>query len=122
MNANVKQNTGRIRTSKPERYHHLRYSEGSTLEFDNGRKVANVTAFIREGNDGKLYAAFAECDARDPFNRKRGRTVSRRKWFLSKRIPVDSADFDTVFVAGGYLEADSNDAEQTCCDVAACCG
>lgn len=113
MNANANPNTGRIRTSKPERYHHLRYGEGSTLEFDNGRKVVNVTAFIREGNDGKLYAALA-ASVDD--------TVSRRKWFLSKRIPVDSADFDTVFVAGGYLEADSDDAEQTCCDVAACCG
>lgn len=91
--------TERRRTTKPERYHHLRDIE---LQYQNGREVAHVTAFIREDNEGKLCASFAECDARDQFDRKRGRVVARRKWFNNDRVPVASANFSDVFTAGGY--------------------
>lgn len=106
--------SGRIRTSKPERYHHFRDAD---VEHDNGRVAAHVTAFVREGDDGQMYASFAECDSRDQFNRKRGRTIARRKWFQKNYTPVNSTKFEEVFCAGGYLECES---DPCCCDVSAC--
>lgn len=100
--------TGRVRTSKPERYHHLRNVE---IEYDNGRTVTNVTAFIRQDDSGQWCASFAECDSRDHFDRRRGRCVARRKWFQGNRVLVKSPEFDTVFRAGEYNVESVEDCE-----------
>ena len=72
-----------------ERFYHLR---NTSVQLDNGRTIGNVTAFIRRNkNDGQHYVSFAECDARDQFNRKVGRVVARRKWFNGKRQPLNAA-------------------------------
>lgn len=73
---------------RDERYYHFRNVE---MDYDNGREVRDVTAFVRKDHDDKYYVAYAECDARDGFCRRTGRTVARRKWFAKKRRVVDPA-------------------------------
>lgn len=67
-----------------ERVLHLR---DVNMQYDNGRTVKNVTAFVRR-IDGVDYVSFAENDERDQFSRRVGRTVARRKWFQNKRVPL----------------------------------
>lgn len=75
-----------------------------------GRRVEAVTAFVRPV-DGVYYASYAECDSRDQFNRRRGRTVARRKWFAGKREEVASPTFEAAFRTWqDLLEQDAEDA------------
>lgn len=81
-----------------ERYYHFKDVD---LEMDNGRIVRNVTAFIRKDKtDSAYYASFAECDDRDQFCRRVGRTVARRKWFRSpeKRLQINplGLNYETI--------------------------
>lgn len=96
---NTKKFSGRPRTSKPESYHHLKNVE---IEYDNGRVATHVTAIMREGDDGKMYAAFSECSSRDQFCYRTGRSIARRKWFNGDRVEIPSRKFEDVFSAGGY--------------------
>jgi hypothetical protein len=71
-----------------ERFFHFKDVD---LEMSNGRQVGNVTCFTRRDKvSGQHYASFAECDMRDQFCKRSGRTVARRKWFRSpeKRLLV----------------------------------
>lgn len=65
-----------------ERFVHLRSVNLGTA---NGRTISNITAFVRTA-DGVEYVSFAECDSRDQFDRRAGRTVARRKWFAGKKV------------------------------------
>jgi hypothetical protein len=102
-------------TKVKETYHHAR--NVSVLVFGDKpgdtRVVDNATAFIRPDKSGQLYASFAECDSRDQFNRKVGRTVARRKWFAGNRVAVAGDDFPTVFASWRFyqsgLDEDAND-------------
>lgn len=80
-----------------ERFVHLTFGD-TVMEYENGRRVKAVTAFIRT-KDGQELVSFAECDERDQFCRKAGRVVARRKWFNEKRtelVPV-ILDNDTLY-------------------------
>lgn len=85
---------------RDERFFHLR---NVNVHYDDGRCVRDVTAFTRRAEDGTTYVSFAECDERDQFNRKRGRTVARRKWFSGKRyaMPIvgEKPSYDLVLNA-----------------------
>lgn len=74
-----------------ERFVHLRpMNPGHGFGTNMDRDISHVTAFIRNDN-GVDYVSFAECDARDQFTRKRGRTIARRKWFSGKKyLLIDS--------------------------------
>ncbi len=81
-----------------ERFYHFKDVD---LELENGRAVGNVTCFVRfDKKDGKYYASFAECDMRDQFNKRTGRTVARRKWFRNpeKRMPIskEGLNYETL--------------------------
>lgn len=71
-------------TTTPEFFFHLR---GVKIPRSRGRFVSDVTAFARPGHlPGTMVVTFAECDSRDQFNRRAGRTVARRKWFNDSGI------------------------------------
>lgn len=72
-------------TKVPEYFFHMR---NVSIPRRNGRVVSDVTAFVRRGPDGVLYAAFAECDQRDQFCREAGRRTARRKWFTMDSQPM----------------------------------
>ena len=81
-----------------ERFFHFKNVD---LELDNGRSVGNVTCFVRKDKkDGQYYASFAECDMRDQFNKRTGRTVARRKWFRNpeKRMVIskEGLNYETL--------------------------
>lgn len=83
-----------------ERFFHFKDVD---LELPNGRIIRNVTCFTRKDKtDGKYYASFAECDDRDQFCKRTGRTVARRKWFRSpsKRLVVapEGLNYETLRV------------------------
>lgn len=87
-----------------ERFFHFKNVD---QPFENGRVVGNVTCFTRRDKvTGKAYASFAECDERDQFNKRTGRTVARRKWFSSpeKRMEVDDANLNYEKLFGLWLE------------------
>jgi hypothetical protein len=73
-----------------ERFVHLRKVDRL---YTNGRRVNNVTAFIRT-IDGEDFASFAENDERDQFCKRTGRNVARRKWFQGKRTLLQPAVLD----------------------------
>lgn len=74
-----------------ERFVHFQpHSPGHGFGINEDRNISHVTAFIRT-KDGVDYVSFAECDARDQFNRRRGRTIARRKWFDGKRVVLQDS-------------------------------
>lgn len=81
-----------------EQFYHLR---DVNQTYTNGRTVAHATAFVRKGADGLYAVAIAECDERDQFDRRRGRTVARRKWFQGKVLGrfTDRPDYAAVRAA-----------------------
>lgn len=75
-----------------ERFFHFKNVD---QPFENGRVVGNVTCFTRRDKvSGQAYASFAECDERDQFNKRTGRTVARRKWFAApqKRMFIEDSE------------------------------
>lgn len=83
-------------TTTFERYYHMRDLD---VTYDNrDRVVTDATFFVRQDKDGKYYLSVAECDSRDQFCRKRGRTIARRKWFQGRRIPIaeEGINFETI--------------------------
>lgn len=58
-------------TTHEERFYHLRDAEGRPYS----------TVFVRK-EDGVWYGNVAICNPRDQFSRRRGRTLSRRRYFL----------------------------------------
>lgn len=74
-----------------ERFVHLR-KLNIEIQSTVPRLVNNVTAFIRTDKDGQTYVSFAECDARDQFCRRTGRTIARRKWFQKNRVLLEEAE------------------------------
>jgi hypothetical protein len=78
---------------RDERFFHIKpRNEGEVWVLNDGqRTISRITAFTRKDKDGKVYASYAECDERDQFCKRVGRTVARRKWFAGKRIELDPA-------------------------------
>lgn len=72
------------------------------------KPVQALTCFVRP-IDGVYYASYAECDVRDQFNRSRGRTVARRKWFAGKREVVASPTYEAAFSTYGDAFADDSE-------------
>lgn len=101
-------------TTVPEFFFHMR---DARIPRRNGRTVSDVTAFVRRGPDGQLYATFAECDSRDQFDREVGRRTARRKWFTSESTPMivkpdairNAPRYEDVFAA--YIKEDLSYAE-----------
>lgn len=77
-----------ISTTTPERYFHIRHFGVSGKPTDP-RGIQAVTFFARQDKEGNWLISHAECDYRDQFCRKTGRTVARRKWFAGKRIACE---------------------------------
>lgn len=71
-------------TTHEERFFHFHFdtSEAPALRA--------ITIFARKENDGVWYVTPAFCVREDEFDRKRGRTVSRRRYFNDKefRVPL----------------------------------
>lgn len=101
-----------ISTTTPERYFHIR-SFAVAGKPSNPRGVQAITAFARQDKDGKWYISQAECDYRDQFCRKTGRTVARRKWFAGKRTesPVEPT-YESVFGTSTVKKAPTLDRDQ----------
>lgn len=76
-------------TKADERFFHMSFRPGEMQvgPENKPRELKAVTGFARQ-IDGVWYASVAECDARDQFCRKQGRSTARRKFFLGKRKQI----------------------------------
>ena len=67
---------------------------------------ANATVFMRQENDGMWYGSAAFCHANDNFDRRVGRSVSRRKYFMGQRVGVAGPTLSEANeVINGFLPA-----------------
>lgn len=104
-------NQPRRSTTHRERFYHF---DVTSPENGSLAHVSNITVFIREDSPNSNFwnASVAACHSLDQFSRKRGRTVARRKYFLTDAderygysVFVDGADSSNLFA---FAEAVAN--------------
>lgn len=68
-------------TTHRERFVHLRAVDTEIVWPHGLRKIQARTVFLREESPGVWNFSYADCSNKDPFNRKVGRQVARRRYF-----------------------------------------
>lgn len=81
-------------TTHDERFYHVNATLGSGQMHLLAPKRATV--FFRKENDGTVHASLALCHDNDQFNRRVGRSVSRRKYFQGKRRKVEEMSYEVA--------------------------
>lgn len=81
-------------TTHNERFYHVNIDVGA----GNMRLLESkrATVFFREESDGTINASIALCHDSDQFNRRVGRSVSRRKYFQGKRRKVEEMSYEVA--------------------------
>lgn len=82
-------------TTVEERFYHQRFNT-PRVSGDGKREISHVTAFARPDKEGNWAVSYAECDHRDQFSRRQGRSIARRKYFQGKKFRLDSPTYDDV--------------------------
>lgn len=81
-------------TTHDERFYHVK------IPLNNGAvhllQEKRATVFFRKESDGTVHASLALCHDNDQFNRRLGRTVSRRKYFQGKRHKVEEMSYEAA--------------------------
>lgn len=77
-------------TTHDERFYHVNATLGGvSIE-------KRATVFFRKEDDGTVHASLALCHDNDQFNRRVGRSVSRRKYFQGKRRKVEEMSYEVA--------------------------